>query len=166
MSKVMRMGGVIPEGHLVYIVDCRGFQDPEKGSRWHLGMNAQNLYAIAHHKDFRRFIQVVKQRVNQWWNSDATSNLVIACYCRKGAHRSVAMAVLLHHLLKMGDPNYFLFPVRHLSSEAGVWATDYCGECHHCRRFSFQRTELRITQKMVSCAARYMNPCALYVFGT
>ena len=163
-TKVLRIAGLVRAGDECMILDCRGFQDPKKGTRWHLGMHATNLYNIVHHKDCGPCLRGVRNLVEQWWNSDATSNLVIVAYCRKGAHRSVAMAVLIHHLLGQFEPKYSLLPIRHLSAEAGVRWSDYCGECGRCREFSFLRTEFRITQKILSCASRYMNPCALLCF--
>ena len=63
---------VVTEDSLCEVVDCRGFTDPQKGSRRHLGMHATNLSNIVKHKGFPEFfpeaaLAAMRQaRVRRW----------------------------------------------------------------------------------------------------
>ena len=139
-AEVMRLAKVVNDGDKCMILDCRGFHDPDKSEsagRWHLGMHPKNLQAIVAHPDFEGFLRDVRQLLAKLdFESEEPVPVTIVCYCRKGAHRSTAMAVILQHVLRQ---TRHVLPIRHLSKEADVWRQDYCDECRECRQFSFQK---------------------------
>ena len=153
-AEVMRLAKVVNHGDKCMILDCRGFHDPGKGSRWHLGLLPKNLQSVIDHRDFPRFLKDVRMSLSELEKQGQTAPITIVCYCRKGAHRSTAVACILHHILVQTSP-YALLPIWHLSKDAGVWQSDYCGECHQCREFSFQRTAPRINNAV--CRPRFKN---------
>lgn len=154
-AEVMRLAKVVNDGDQCLILDCRGFHDPGKGSRWHLGLLPQNLQSVVDHRDFPRFLSDVRMNLGKLEMQEQTAPISIVCYCRKGAHRSTAVACILHHILMQTCTSATLLPIRHLSKDAGVWESDYCGECRQCRQFSFQRTAPRINNAV--CRPRFKN---------
>ena len=144
---------------ICHVIDCRCFTDPGKGSRYHLGMNPANLEATVNHELFPQFFRKLRQdiceKIEDAVGGSAPQrgmDLYIICYCRKGAHRSTAIATLTQHSMMhdnvMRDKyNLRMNPMRHMSKEAGIWDQDYCGECKACCARGWMRTESpRITR--------------------
>jgi hypothetical protein len=114
--------------------DCRQFRDPERRhGRNHIGLNGFVLLKIARNSLFEGFFgDAMRRIVVRGTGSGATkrSQLHVVFYCKKGRHRSVAMAYLAAVALSVLS-NWSASTV-HLADHA--WPFETCNNCEECAR--------------------------------
>ena len=123
------------------LADCRQFADPakEKGCRslcGHVGWHPQIMSNIANHRNFPGFIRWIKKELElKLLKSDEVR---IACFCKSGRHRSVAITRFLKHLVtKQG----WACSVKHFAEESGHWNRLCLNNCRECESRSEAREE-------------------------
>ena len=115
--------------------DCRNFRDPERRrGRNHIGMNGFVLLKIAQHPQFEEFFSdVVRRIVVRGTGSGARHRkLHVVFFCKKGRHRSVAMAHLA--AVALSELSNWSADTVHLADHAWPFETcNHCVECAHPR---------------------------------
>lgn len=121
------------------IIDARPFPDPDAGLlTHHVGIHHGIIARVVKHNNFLWFLKSVKRewtralrrrRDDQVLYSGSPPLLSIAIYCKAGKHRSVAVAVVLRHILSNAEGCVCCEP-KHLSAK--WWARCCGGECSEC----------------------------------
>ena len=121
-----------------FIIDCRLFPDPDaQALTRHPGTHPEVLDRITRHRNFQGTVCQVQRRMKcimaekrERAGPNEKLELVAAFYCKKGRHRSVAMAECFRHVVE----NLEGFRVREAKnlSEAN-WPKGTCkGTCQEC----------------------------------
>ena len=129
--RVLRASSVLPAEAKFLEFDCRQFSDPDevRGGLRHLGFNARVMYKLAHHAEFKYFLDDVLDQVADLLKAEPVGAPVhIMFFCKKGRHRSVAVALLVGQALLMFGQ---AVSSEHLSSH--TWPFDTCNNCNECR---------------------------------
>ena len=120
------------------VLDARMFSDPDgrrggaRQDHWHVGLHADKVRDVVRSEVFPGWVADARQKLECGWRTlQPGGRLGVVVYCRKGAHRSVACATILHHCLQQRFPGAHVFPMHHFS-KAHLWRRDYCGECQAC----------------------------------
>ena len=117
------------------VLDSRMFQDPQSKDRYCVGVHAEKQNAVVRHAAFPDWMKDARTRIERAFESmEPGATLAIVVYCRKGAHRSVACASVLHYALQENLKTFegaHLLPIHHFSKEH-FWQRKYCGECEKC----------------------------------
>ena len=114
--------------------DCRQFRDPERRhGRNHIGLNGFVLLSIARNSLFEDFFgDVMRRIVVRGTGSGARQRtaLHVVFYCKKGRHRSVAMAHLA--AVALSSLSNWSASTVHLADHA--WPFETCNNCVECAR--------------------------------
>lgn len=82
------------EDTCVYL-DCTPIDDPAtKPFRWHLGFHRGIIHAVIEHRKFPELI------LKAAWYIKHRNASVVFCGCRQGRHRSVAVALIIQHVMR------------------------------------------------------------------
>ena len=75
-------------------LNCNPIDDPDtKPFRWHLGFHRQIIRSVIDHAKFEELL------LKAAWHIKRNESVVVFCGCRQGRHRSVALALILQHVL-------------------------------------------------------------------
>ncbi len=143
LEDVLRRGGVVTES--VVLLDCRPFHDP--CSCYHTGYHPDIVGNIVRAAEgptcscrggFQGFLQGLRRQLEdalRRGRGEGHKDLVLFCYCAKGRHRSVAMAMICQHLLQATQGGVRCMSMAHTSLE--FHRTRGCNFCHtECLRKS------------------------------
>ena len=134
-SAVLRMLG----RHCHIIMDTRKFYDPhnKKGGACS-GHHPEIMAGVCHHHCFRGWLQAMKEKIRLWQPTTYGEPLIIAVYCKRGRHRSVAAALLLQSILVSAE--FYAVSAEHASMH--YWSRSMCkGTCPSCSSIE-QKTEV------------------------
>jgi len=122
------------EQDIVVVLDARMFRDPDavQHERFHVGLHCDKVQDVSRNQVFQAWVDDARQQLDRCWQRlQPGGRLCVLVYCRKGAHRSVACATILHHCLQQRFRGAHVLPMHHFS-KAHLWRRDYCGECEDC----------------------------------
>jgi len=92
------------EPNVDLVLDARRFPDPgATHNTRHIGVHPEIIERIVRHWHFTEYLRDVRRkwrevRERRRLQSDRTTSMVIAVYCRSGKHRSIAVAECLKHI--------------------------------------------------------------------
>ena len=104
----------------VYDMDCRKFHDPHGETR-HIGWHPSIVVGLVQHRKFAGFLQGLRPVIEKMLTKYVVVP-VLALWCNKGRHRSVAMSVILGHCLEAMGVTAMTF---HLAQDS--WHRGSCG---------------------------------------
>ena len=105
-----------------------------------MGMHPRVMSQVAGHFRFTRVLRKVRADLHYMLQERPAVPIIIAPFCKKGRHRSVAFALLLEACL-YGSSTLQVEAVLH--SERATWFMGTCDECRECRAFSEHREEAK-----------------------
>jgi len=121
------------------VLDCRRFHDPnyDRSLRGHIGVHPGEICFHPRLPGFLRFAKQMLFKAETARQCAQTSEpnrlpiLKLACFCKVGKHRCIAVAEVLRHVLS--ETGYIIQDdVAHLSKPH--WYLDCCtGECSECK---------------------------------
>ncbi len=115
-------------------VDCRRFSDPDarkRGGLRHLGFAGSVLHKIATDRRFADFLEnVLTDLILLGCQEPVDKPVHVVFFCKKGRHRSVAVAHLTG--LAMAAITAWSPWFDHLASH--TWPYETCNNCHDCAR--------------------------------
>jgi len=118
--------------HVDQVIDARDFHDPTRGALTrHIGKHPKIIAGICQNRNFDRWLRHTKRCFKRIWNQPKAPNLekmTIAVFCRAGRHRSVAVSIILFHILT--NEGYTCEFPKHLSSYH--WRRCCGGNCDEC----------------------------------
>ncbi len=121
-------------------VDCRGFKDPAhvEHLRDHIGTHPTNMHQLVFgsHNQFDGWLTDLNDRFRAL--KPRPEEHVIAFFCKKGRHRSVACAAIFYECIRRCSHVMLVGPPEHLSSS--YWYM-LCDNCPTCRDPAPQKTE-------------------------
>ena len=134
-AQVIKDAGHLTDTDKLVVLGARMFSDPDRRStsdRRHVGLHDDKISEVVQHSRFKRWLLDARDAIER--NRELLrpgQRLIILTYCRKGAHRSVVCAVILHHCVSQRCVGAHVLPTHHFSKRH-LWRRDYCGECQDC----------------------------------
>ncbi len=122
--------GAVDSAENVIVLDCRGFADPERqrSAVNHIGLFPQHVASFVAHPEFPHFIRAAKRAILAALGLGGP--FTIACFCKKGRHRSVAAALVIRTCLRERT-EVDILSLDHLAAE--FWCRGTCDCCSVCR---------------------------------
>ena len=109
--------------------DCRRFYDPYGETR-HVGWHPKVMEQLSDHRKFKPFLKDVRGRVAETRRDhDATTAPVLAFWCNKGRHRSVASGSLVRECLVRAGYQVWSLHLTKDTWHRGTCGGDGCPEC-------------------------------------
>lgn len=118
------------------ILDARMFPDPDAALLTrHSGRHHRIITRLCQHRNFPSWLNNAKRRFKEAFmsvgkrGSPSPQSLSVAVYCRRGKHRSVAAACILHHIFE--SEGFECPQIKHLSY--AHWRNCCRLECWECQ---------------------------------
>ncbi len=135
IETALRSSGRVRSNEALVILDCRGFADAVEEDRFHLGSDPAKQKRLSESKQFPSWVKAAKAAITRVAVRQERPPLCIVCFCRKGCHRSVALAILLETTLSALKEEFVIVEdMDHLSRHV-VWGRGHCAfeACQACQ---------------------------------
>ncbi len=138
IETALRHSGRVRSNEGLVMLDCRGFADAVEQDRFHLGSDPKKQQRLSESRQFPSWVRSAKTAIMQATRGlESGPPLCVACFCRKGCHRSVALTLLLERTLSTLPEFLVLEDTDHLSRHV-VWGRGHCRleACAQCQNMN------------------------------
>ena len=115
----------------IVVLDACIFSDAINHLMSHFGSNGSIVLAIRNQASFRTWLSQARRSIYSGWK--AKRKMMVAVYCETGEHCSVALAMVLEHVLTHPDEGFALFEEAEDISRHRLFREEDLCRCEDCR---------------------------------